>query len=173
MHWLAVTHHLPERTRLRTSALRKDPGACTRVADSLAARDGVRAVAVRPYTGSILVEHAATVAVTDLVDHVKRTLTIEHVLAPGEHPPAPADLPPFSRIARELAVAVREIDRDIRRHSEGVADLGILATLGFFTAGAAEVLASRKLPLPPWFNLAWWGYRTFMTAEQRVIEAED
>jgi hypothetical protein len=25
--------------------------------------------------------------------------------------------------------------------------------------------------MPPWFNLAWWGFRTFMTAEQEEIEA--
>ena len=40
-------------------------------------------------------------------------------------------------------------------------------------AGAADVIASGKLPLPPWFNLAWWGFRTFMTTEQPEIQAED
>jgi hypothetical protein len=27
--------------------------------------------------------------------------------------------------------------------------------------------------LPPWFNLAWWGFRTFMTTEQPEIQADD
>jgi hypothetical protein len=172
MRWLMVVHHLPERTRLRTPVLRKDPDACARVADALAALAGVREVAVRPYTGSILVEHAASLEANDLVEHVRPVLGIEHVVARGERPPPVGELPPFSTIARELAVFVREVDRDIRRHSEGVADLGVLATLGFFTAGAAEVIASRTLPLPPWFNLAWWGFRLFMTTEERVIHEQ-
>jgi hypothetical protein len=28
------------------------------------------------------------------------------------------------------------------------------------------------VPLPPWFNLAWWGFRTFVTTEQAAIRAE-
>jgi hypothetical protein len=172
MRWLMIVHHLPGRTRLRTPVLRKDPDACTRVADSLAALGGVHEVAVRPYTGSILVDHADTLAPGDLVEHIKLVLQIEHVVPPGQRPPPITDLPAFSTIARELALFVREIDRDIRRHSEGVADLGVLATLGCFTAGAAEVLASGQLPVPPWFNLAWWGYRLFMTTEERVIETQ-
>ena len=27
--------------------------------------------------------------------------------------------------------------------------------------------------MPPWFNLAWWGYRTFMTNEQDEISSLD
>ena len=52
-------------------------------------------------------------------------------------------------------------------------DLGVLATLGLIGAGAAEIVVTGKLPIPPWFNLAWWGFRTFMTTEQPEIEAAD
>jgi hypothetical protein len=172
MRWLMIVHDLPERTRLRTSVLRKDPDAGTRVADALAALPGVYEVAVRPYTGSILVDHAETVASSDLVEHIRPVLDIEKVCAPGERPPPITELPAFSTIARELTVFVRDLDRDIRRRSEGVADLGVLATLGCFAAGAAEVVAQGTLPVPPWFNLAWWGFRLFMTTEERVINNE-
>ncbi len=173
MRWLAIAHHLPDRTRLRTPVLRKDPAACERVADVVAALPGVREVAVRPYTGSILVEHADALPIGTLIAAVRDTLAIDRVLAAGETPPLDPEVPPFSSIARKLVVAVRELDRDIRRSSAGSVDLGILATLGFFGAGAAEVLASGELPIPPWFNLAWWGYRTFMTTEQPEIDAND
>ena len=82
-------------------------------------------------------------------------------------------LPELSRLARLLAKAFGDIDRDVRRASEGSLDLGTLATLGFFGAGAANIFASREIPLPPWFNLAWWGYRTFMTNEQDEIQSAD
>ena len=54
----------------------------------------------------------------------------------------------------------------VRRHS-GVAivlEPGETQTgVGFLAVGAAEILGSRALPAPPWFNLAWWAYRTFTT----------
>jgi len=173
MRWLVIAHHLPGRTRLRTPVLRKDPPACERLADTVAAIPGVREVKIRPYTGSALIEHATTLSLGTLVEAVQRALAIDHVLAADEQPPLDADVPPFSSIARKLVIAVRELDRDIRRGSDGTIDLGLLATLGFLGAGAAEVVASGKLPLPPWFNLAWWGFRTFMTTEQAEIQADD
>jgi hypothetical protein len=173
MRWLAIAHHLPGRTRLRTPVLRKDPPACERIADTLAAIPGVRDVKVRPYTGSMLIEHDEKLAIGTLVEATRAALAIDRVLAAGERPPLEAEVPPFSSIARKLVIAVRELDRDIRRGSDGTVDLGMLATLGFLGAGAAEVVASGKLPLPPWFNLAWWGFRTFMTTEQPEIHADD
>lgn len=173
MRWLEIAHHLPDRTRLRTPVLRKDTRACERVAEALAAIPGVREVKVRPYTGSVLIDHDDRIPITTLIDAMRGLLAIDHVLGHGERPPPPAEVPPFSSIARTVVHAVREIDRDLRRGSEGTVDLGMLATLGFLTAGAADVIASGKLPLPPWFNLAWWGFRTFMTTEQPEIEAED
>jgi len=173
MRWLAIAHHLPDRTRLRTPALRKDPAACERLADALAGIPGVREVKIRPYTGSALVFHDEGVAIEILLEMARRALDIDRVLAAGEDPPTDPQVPAFSSLARKLVVAVREIDRDIRRGSDGTVDLGMLATLGFLGAGAAEVVASGKLRMPPWFNLAWWGFRTFMTTEQPEINAAD
>lgn len=163
MAWLLVVHHLPERTRLRSPALRKTPAACTRLADALAAVPGVREVRVRPYTGSALILHDPGATLDALTEAACRALDGARVLAPGEAPPLSAAVPAFSSIRQKLAAIARELDVDIRRHSDGSVDLGTLATLGFAGAGAAQVAASGELPMPPWFNLAWWAYRTFMT----------
>ena len=171
MRYLQVVHAIPGRTRLRCPALRRDPSAVEAVAERLAAVEGVREVAVRPYTGSMLVTHDRAVGSHQLVDAAQAVLACQPVLGPGEHPPPDPDIPRLSRIAQLAACAFREIDRDMLRMSRGSFDLGTLATLGFFTSGALEVLADRKLEMPPWFNLAWWGYRTFMTNEQDEIEA--
>lgn len=170
--WLEIAHHLPERTRLRSPVLRRDHAACERLADALAAIDGVREVKLRPYTGSALIEHDRTVAVGTLVDEARRTLALDLVLAAGEPPPLDADVPAFSSLARKMVAAVHDIDRDIRRGSEGTVDLGTLAALGFFGVGALEVATTGRLPMPPWFNLTWWGFRTFLTTEQDEIRAE-
>ncbi len=163
MAWLVVAHHLPERTRLRSPVLRKSPAACTRLADVLAAVPGVREVRVRPYTGSALILHEPGVTVDALTGVACGALDGARVLAPGEAPPLSAAVPAFSTLREKLAAIGREIDRDIRRSSDGSVDLGTLATLGLVGAGAAGVAASGELPMPPWFNLAWWAYRTFMT----------
>ena len=171
--WISITHHLPERTRLRTPVLRKDPAACERLADHLAAIAGVREVKIRPYTGSILVEHTQGVTVSHLVSATRSVLGLERVLAAGEPEPLEEEVPPLSSIARQLAVVMRQLDRDIRRATDGFSDLGTLATLAFLAAGAVNIVTSEELPLPPWFNLAWWGFRTFVTLEQEEINAED
>ena len=56
--------------------------------------------------------------------------------------------------------SVRAINRSVMQHTEGHLDLGALAALGFLALGAAEIVAARTLPVPPWFNLAWWSFRT-------------
>ncbi|HEX8106538.1 MAG TPA: hypothetical protein VF516_02370 [Kofleriaceae bacterium] len=163
MAWLAVVHHLPDRTRLRSPVLRKSATACTRLADALAAVPGVHEVRVRPYTGSALILHDPGATVEALTEVASGALDGARVLAPGEAPPLPAAVPAFSTLRQKLAEMGREIDREIRRSSDGSVDLGTLATLGLVGAGAAQVAASGELPMPPWFNLAWWAYRTFMT----------
>ncbi|HEY5925686.1 MAG TPA: hypothetical protein VIV11_28565 [Kofleriaceae bacterium] len=169
--WLMIAHHLPVRTRFRIPGLRHDPAGCEQVADRLAAVPGVREIKVRPYTGSVLIEHEPSVAISSLVDVMRDTLAIDRILAEGEKPPLDPDVPPFSTLAQKVVTAVRELDRDIRRGSDGTVDLGMLATLGLLGAGATEIAITGRLPVPPWFNLAWWGFRTFMTTE--VSDASD
>jgi hypothetical protein len=169
--WLVVVHHLPERTRLRSPVLRKTAAACTELADALAAVPGVREVRVRPYTGSALILHDPGVTLDALTEVACGALDGVRVLAPGEAPPLSAVVPAFSSIRQKLAAIAREIDLDIRRSSDGSVDLGTLATLGLVGAGATQVAASGELPMPPWFNLAWWAYRTFMTTHNGAPSA--
>jgi hypothetical protein len=169
--WLVVVHHLPERTRLRSPVLRKTPAACTRLADALAAAPGVREVRIRPYTGSALIEHEAGVTLDALTGVACAALDGARLLAHGEPPPLSTAVPAFSSVRQKLAALARELDRDIRRSSDGSVDLGTLATLGLVGAGAAQVATSGELPMPPWFNLAWWAYRTFMTTHNSTPPA--
>jgi len=170
--WIACSHHIAERTRLRSPSLRKDTAACERIADALAAIAGVHEVRVRPYTGSVLVLHDSDVAPAALLAEASRVLGGARILAPDEPPPLDPEIPAFSMLARKVVAAVRDIDKDVRRATDGTADLGTLATLGLVGAGALEVATTGQLPLPPWFNLAWWGFRTFMTTEQEEIRHE-
>jgi hypothetical protein len=173
MRYIQIAHTIPGRTRLRCPALRSEPDTVARVADALAATSGVHEVTVRPFTGSILIEHDPEVSAADLLELVQRVVSCERVLARDEQPPVDPAVPGLSKIAKLAANAFREIDRDILRVSQGSLDLGTLTTLGFFGAGAIQLAFEREVEMPPWFNLAWWGYRTFMTSEQDEIAALD
>lgn len=170
--WIAVAHRLPDRTRLRTPVLRGDVAASDRLADAFAALPGVREVTVRPYTGSVLIVHDEHVELAALLTTAQQALDLPRVLAPGEPPPRDPAVPTFSSVARKLIAAAREIDLDVRRRTEGSIDLGTITALCFAGAGALEVATTGQLPMPPWFNLAWWSFRTFMTLERDELRAE-
>src|SRR5262245_34627018 len=96
--WIAIAHAIAGRTRLRSPLLRRDPRRCEQLADALAARPGVREVAVRPYSGSVLILHATTVAAATLAADASRVLDGARVLAPGEPPPVTDEMPPLSSV---------------------------------------------------------------------------
>lgn len=171
MRYLQVVHVLPGRTRLRAPWLRRDARAATAAADAIAALPGVHEVVVRAYTGSVLATHEPDVAFATVVDAAARALACERVIAVGEEPPRPTDVPRLSKIAKLAATAFHELDRELMRRTRGSFDLGTLATLGFVGAGAVEVVAKREVDTPPWFTLAWWGYRTFSQSEREEIES--
>jgi hypothetical protein len=173
MRYLQIVHAIPGRTRLRYPALRRAKDDADRLADALAATPGVHETSLRPFTGSILVLHDPSVTSATLVDVTQRVLACDRVLARGERPPIGGSVPELSKIAKLAAAAFRDIDRDLLRLSDGSIDLGTLATLGFVGAGAVGLAFEREVEMPPWFNLAWWGYRTFMTNEQAEIASLD
>jgi hypothetical protein len=171
MSWIQIAHGLPERTRLRSPTLRRNERHCVQLADALVAIRGVRSVTARPYTGGALIEHSRSITAQTLVELAAHELGVD-ILPRGARAPLPTTVPPLSAVAHKVVKAIRELDRDIRRAFEGHVDLGTLVTLGLFGAGAAEIALSGELPLPPWHNLAWWGFRTFVTTEQEEMAAE-
>jgi hypothetical protein len=173
MRCLQIVHAIPGRTRLRCAALRGAIDDVNRLADALAAAPGVHETSIRPFTGSILVLHDPSVTSAALIEVAQRVLACDRVLARGERPPFEGAVPELSKVAKLAAAAFRDLDRDVLRASEGSLDLGTLATLGFVGAGAVGLAFAREVEMPPWFNLAWWGYRTFMTNEQDEIASLD
>ena len=58
------------------------------------------------------------------------------------------------------------------RSTDGRLDLGAVTGLGFLAVGAAEIASARTVPAPPWFNLAWWAFRTFTLFGRDEAEPE-
>jgi len=167
-----LVHTSPGRTRLRLPWLRSAPAEGPMLADALAALNGMLEAAVRPRTGSVLCQYDPDrLGPERIIAAVRRHTRVALVVRPGEE--APAEAVAYEReffaeessFSRALAKSFRGIDREVLGATDGRLDLGTLTGLGFLAAGAAEILVTRKLPAPPWFNLAWWAFRTFTMFE--------
>lgn len=163
-------HELPERTRLRVRAepLPMLAERAERLADALAVEPGVTKVEINRRTGSVLVSHAATVTATALSARAREALAAFRAHDADVDDEGPA----ITGIARELHKLFVDANRDLRRRTNGMLDLGTAATLTLLSVGAIEIAVTQTVPVPPWFNLAWWSFRTFMTTiESRAAAA--
>jgi hypothetical protein len=170
-----IVHALERRVRLRAPALAGRRDACERAAQRLAEDPCCELVEINPHTGSVLIQRSegrldpealrATLErlVSDERDDAGRPLT--SLISP-ECEPGP------TRVARAVAHAVAGINADVRVALDNRADLGTLLPFFFATAGAAEVVVTRKLPAPAWFNLFWWSIRSFMTFNPSAVTEE-
>jgi hypothetical protein len=174
---IEIAHRLAGRLRLRIWWLRREPARAAELADALAALDGVVRVEVRRFTGSLLIEYDAS-----LVDEARLVGAVAakiggQVVAPGTEPDAEYDelartaYAEGAQVARAATAFVKGVDAKILLWTEGSADAGTAAALTFLAGGALEVVATGELPMPPWFQLAWWAFRTFTALEERTIEA--
>ncbi|MBN1205417.1 MAG: hypothetical protein JXB05_10885 [Myxococcaceae bacterium] len=172
-----LIHSSPGRTRLRLPWLRRDATQATPLAEGLQQVRGMEEVELRPYTGSVLCMHDPHVlGVEALLEEVKRLTRVARVVRPGEEPPEEEEellraLSGGSGVARAASRFFKGLNVDVLRATEGHVDLGTLATLGFMTAGAVEVVITGKLPFPQWFNLGWWAFRTFTSTEKAAIDS--
>jgi hypothetical protein len=165
---IEIAHAMPGRTRLRIRGGKLDTDVATRLADAVAAQPGIERVEIDVRTGSALCSHTTT---TDAAVVLKAAQTCLAKLGPGAvAKPAPVPNGGTTAIARELAKFFQEANRDLLAATEGRLDIGTAATLSFLGAGSLQVVARQKLPAPPWFNLAWWGFRAFITLEAGAIQ---
>jgi len=167
-----VTHSSAGRLRLRLSWLRRAPEEAAPLADNLVSLNGMIEAAARPWTGSVLCQYdPERLDEARIIAAVQRHTRATVVVRPGEESP-PADLEfaahgaPASSLARAVADSFAAMNQQVLAATDGRLDLGVLTSLTFMTAGAAEVVVTRQLPAPPWFTLAWWAVRTFTTFER-------
>ncbi|MCI0571209.1 MAG: hypothetical protein L0Y66_10690 [Myxococcaceae bacterium] len=175
---VALVHTTPGRTRLRLRWLRRSPEQAAALADHLSALPGMEEVVVRTFTGSVLCTHDPAQLLPERLLEEARRFSGEGVvvLGPGEaEPPDEEELlraaAHGSNVARAFARFFKAVNLDVVRTFEGRVDLGTLASLFLLGAGTAEVVATRRLPMPPWFNLGWWAFRTFIVADKASIDS--
>jgi hypothetical protein len=173
--YVETVHALPGRIRLRVGALRDRAEASAAAAQAVAAVPGVVAIRVHPFTATFLVTYQQERVTADAIAEALRdAVGARRVLAVGGRPPVERrdGKVPVSRIGRALMQAFHDANEDVLRATDGSVDLGVLAMSAFATLGAAEVVVKKKMVSPGWFNLAWWGFQTFLFAEGQDIYAK-
>ena len=171
---IRIDHSLPGRVRLRLPWLHDERALAEPMADQLSGLAGMKEVRVRVFTGSVLcVYDPARLDEARIIEEIREHTHVDAVLRRGE--PIPHKLRKklrgereINHIARAAAKFFDGVNEDVLEASEGRLDLGTLTSVTFATAGAAEIAASRNLPLPPWFELAWWAFRTFTIVKHKT-----
>lgn len=158
---ITIACAIPGRTRVRIPG-KLDQGDVDAVVRAVSQVPGTASITVDRRTGSVLCLHRPETSADEVLARVREAL-------PARPEPPQGELPPAARAAQAMSDVFQQLNADLLRKTEGQLDLGMLATLTFVSAGALNVVLTRQLPVPPWFNLAWWGYRTFMTVEAEAI----
>lgn len=160
-----LAHGAPGRLRLRLPWLRSSRDEALALADHVASLAGVLHAEVRMRTGSLVCLYDdERLSESRLISAVRRHTRVMRVVQPDEAPPADAEEHPSvrrGRVASAIEEGLRSANADLLRATDDRLDLGALGALGFLLAGAAEIVTTRQIPAPPWFNLAWWAFRTF------------
>jgi hypothetical protein len=127
-----VVHSIPGRTRLRTQDIKGDASALSALQAALEDTAGVQAVSINVLTGSILVEHDAS------IDDVLRTAEERGYLRLDDATPEPY----LAQIHRALV----ESDQKLKQVSSGRLDLETLSFLGFVAGGIYQCFNNHGLP---------------------------
>jgi len=170
--YIQLAHHVPGRTRVRLAWLREQPEEAQRVAKQLAELEGIREVRVQPHTGSVLCLHEPTLELEAIVQELQRITEVKAVLMLGEKkPPLPQPPPRGSGVGNEIIGLFRQIDRDVMRATSGHLGLATLTVAAFAGVGVVNTAVTGTLPLPPWYSLAWWSFRTLWTVEREMLRS--
>lgn len=180
MRYARIVHELAGRIRFRTEVLRENAERVSALADSLQRLEGMERVELRPFSGSVLCEFDPYVLSKEALEAtLKEALHLERVFGLGEEGPrndveeTSRARSQGSRVAQAASRFFRDANLDLLRATKGEADLGTATAFTFLSAGVVEVLVSRRLPIPPWFNLAWWALRTFTTFEKTAMRSAE
>ena len=170
-------HESPGRVRFRLSWLHDQPDEADAIAEQLAALPGIEEVRVRAYTGSVLCLYDPLRLDAERITGALLQATGVDKLTPhGEE--TPEELRAIvgeavregSELSRAMAEAGRGLHLDFLTLTEGRAGLGTASTLFFWLAALGRAAASDELPLPHWYELIYWGFRSFGALEGEALE---
>jgi hypothetical protein len=127
-----VVHSIPGRTRLRAESIKGDIEALSAVQTALEDTEGVQNVQINTLTGSILVEHDASI--DELLSKLQQRNVLELDNSEPEH------------YLANLHRAVAETDRRLELSTKGRLDFETIAFFGFLGTGIYQCVNKQGLP---------------------------
>jgi hypothetical protein len=172
-----LVHEQPGRLRFRLTWLREHRDEGDPLARQLADLDGITEVQVRPFTGSVLLLFDITRTDAEALKRALLRLTGERAITPpGQETPeqlraiAGDSLRRGSEVTRAAAELFEELNLDFLRATGGRLSLGAFTALSLWGLAATKVVGSERIEMPAWYQLVWWGFRSFGTMEHEVFE---
>jgi hypothetical protein len=169
-------HESRGRLRFRLTWLHDRPDDAGAIARALADGEGVLAVRVRAYTGSVLLLFDPRLTDGAKLERALLSATgVAHLSVPGQE--KSDDVAAIikhadeqgSDLAHALSACARQLHVDFLRLTGGRVSLGVLASLGLWAGAALRVVASGRLGPPEWHQMLWWGLRTFSEIESSAV----
>jgi len=168
-----VVQQLSRRVHLRVPFLAHHRSACERIAHRLARDFEHHRVAVRPLTGSVIVQReTGSIDGRALVSRLSELLAREHD-EQGRPLFEPRDVAGPTPLARAILSAVRDINGDVKRALDGKGDMATLAPLVMAASAVGRIAATGDISHVPWFNMFWFSLQSFLSfnAAERAAES--
>jgi Heavy metal associated domain 2 len=173
-----VAHHVPGRLRLQLETARGDLPFLVSVAEQIRELPGVEWIRPSPQTGSLVVHYddeERRGIEEDVRELGARTglFHLLHISRAGRFKGRITVHPKHgSRFARKLIAQGRELDRNLKRMTDGALDLRSLVPLCLAAASALTARRARA-PTPFWVTLAISAFHSFEALNREVAAAEE
>jgi hypothetical protein len=168
-------HASPGRLRFRLTWLRDAPAEARPLADALSSLSGVAQVRVRAFTGSVLVLYDPDHVDAERITRALLDAThLDHVTISGQETAEDLDRilheadDNGSAVSRAMVECLEGLHIDFLRLTGGRLSLGSFAAIGLLGSSAAR-LFGEDVELPPWYQLAWWGFKSLQDVHKRAI----
>jgi len=163
---IEVVHALPGRIRLKIKQLKHDPALPEQIHAHVSRIEWIERVEANPVTGSVLV-----VFDQDGLSSFDSLVTLSRTLAalfPGLHMDmahVQQLLTAAERTKSDAASASSVSSNGSFLNGYGIdsaqIDLNSLLPLGLFALGLKDLLTSKHMPFPSWYELFWFAFSTY------------
>ena len=148
-----VVSYTPGRMRLKVGHQHRNAKALEPITQALKSQLGIYDVRTNPHTGSITIMHATEhLSGEDIYAMLQDLGVIFADIAGGR-----------SEVASNITSAVYDLNRRVRKGTNGVVDLRILMPLGLGALSIRQLLVKGlQLDIIPWYVLAWYSFDSFI-----------
>lgn len=163
-----IAHHVAGRVRLRIADIRGSAERARALEQHIAGLPGVLEAKAQPTAASLTIryerrsEDAVRAALADVFPDLKAAQWDRRYQPSGNGHARSTGL------GRDIAAVFTVVNRRVKQETGGL-DLNMLLPLSLLVLAAGfflRAVVTRKLPVPGWYELAWFAFATYMMLNQ-------